>query len=176
MEGIVLGRCWKILNPTVCTPLSIIHYWWLPVKKRSKTKQHPELNTVEFLRVFGVAATQRYYDEQFIWKCSKAPLFHVLYYINNTSVPWVAEAWQRSGPRLFTPSGFSFGLKGSAGVEKRQQELWLSPCAAQNWEGYLLFNQLYFQQWRHANTSRMVYSTHKTLLWPLNYFSSLSCD
>lgn len=32
-------------------------------------------------------------------------------YINNTSVPWVAEAWQCFGPRLSPPSCSSFGAE-----------------------------------------------------------------
>lgn len=39
------------------------------------------------------------------------PSVYVLYYINNTSVPWVAEAWQCFGPRLSPPSCFSFGAE-----------------------------------------------------------------
>lgn len=99
-------------------------------------------------------------------------MVYVLYYINNTSVPWVAEAWQLSGPRLSTPSCSWFGLKGSAGGSQTAGVMTITMSHTKS--GGLPNVRPTFG---HTNVSFMIYYTHKTAsVWQRSPHSVIETD
>lgn len=150
MEAIVPGTRWKTLNPAL-PKLSIIPFFALATGGNTnipsvRLQLYCSFHSFFFFFFVTGADTEKRSQQavyQDAFKGSLPHWFYVLDYINNTSVPWVAQARQLSGPRLSTPSCSAAGLSAAAGGSRAAGVMTIAVCHAE-WAENLGFHRLHF--------------------------------